>query len=98
MTANNIEFDKYSAKKLTQLTFIDVFIRTIPKRRLLNRFQQNNESKVIIDGVSGTILPGQFVALLGASGKNSIDIINLFRGRKNNSSELSFGEVIWEKH
>ena len=30
------------------------------------------EPKVIIDGVSGTIMPGQLVAIIGASGKLTI--------------------------
>ena len=27
------------------------------------------DTKIIIDNVSGTVLPGQFLAILGASGK-----------------------------
>jgi ABC-type multidrug transport system ATPase subunit len=27
------------------------------------------EEKVIINGVSGTVMPGQFLAIIGASGK-----------------------------
>jgi ABC-type multidrug transport system ATPase subunit len=28
------------------------------------------EPKTIIDGVSGTVMPGQFLAIIGASGKH----------------------------
>jgi ABC-type multidrug transport system ATPase subunit len=28
------------------------------------------EKKTIIDGVSGTVMPGQFLAIIGASGKH----------------------------
>ena len=34
------------------------------------------EPKVIIDGVSGTAMPGQFIAIIGASGKFNLHLIS----------------------
>ena len=59
-----------SHKKKIQLTFEDVLIQTIPQqRKCCNRKAEPEKPKVILNKVSGTILPGQFLAIIGASGK-----------------------------
>jgi ABC-type multidrug transport system fused ATPase/permease subunit len=59
-----------STKKKIQLTFEDVLIKTIPQqRKCCNKNAEPQKSKVILDNVSGTIQPGQFLAIIGASGK-----------------------------
>jgi ABC-type multidrug transport system fused ATPase/permease subunit len=61
---------KASTKKKIQLTFEDVLIKTIPqKRRCGKRPAVEEQPKVILNNVSGTIMPGQFLAIIGASGK-----------------------------
>ena len=58
-------------KKLVQLTFDNIEITAMPPTGKCAKRNKNalKEPKRIIDGVSGTIMPGQFVAIIGASGK-----------------------------
>ena len=59
-----------STKKKIQLTFEDVVIKTVPQqRKCCNKNAEPQKAKVILDNVSGTIQPGQFLAIIGASGK-----------------------------
>jgi ABC-type multidrug transport system fused ATPase/permease subunit len=59
-----------STKKKIQLTFENIQISAIPKKkRCGNKGQAPSQPKVILNDVSGTILPGQFLAIIGASGK-----------------------------
>lgn len=60
-------------KQKIQLTFKNVQIRTTPRaRRFYDRNNEMPETKIILDNVNGTILPGQFVSIMGASGKDTI--------------------------
>ena len=62
---------KNNGRKYLQLTFEDVQITAMPPTGRCAKRAKNalKEPKVIIDGVSGTIMPGQLVAIIGASGK-----------------------------
>ena len=53
-----------------QLTFKEVFITANPvQKKCCKGKGPPAEPKLIINGVSGTVLPGQFVSIIGASGK-----------------------------
>jgi hypothetical protein len=60
-----------STKKKIQLSFENISITAMPltKGCCGKKKNANEEPKLIINGVSGTIVPGQFLAILGASGK-----------------------------
>lgn len=62
---------KPSTKKKIQLTFENLTVKTIPQRKkiLFCEYGQPTKSKTVLDNISGTICPGQFVAMLGSSGK-----------------------------
>ena len=51
-----------------QLTWKNVTISSVPRGRCGRPIPGANE-KVIIDDVSGTVAPGQFLAIIGASGE-----------------------------
>lgn len=59
-----------STKKKIQLTFENVVIKTVPPtRKCCRKIAEPEKPKIILNNVSGTILPGQFLAIIGASGK-----------------------------
>ena len=62
---------KNKNNKLIQLTWDNIKITALPPAGKCGKRNANalKEPKVIIDGVSGTVKPGQFVAIIGASGK-----------------------------
>lgn len=57
-------------KKKIQLTWENIHITAMPAQGKCCKGQgMLKEEKVIINGVSGTVMPGQFLAIIGASGK-----------------------------
>jgi ABC-type transport system involved in cytochrome bd biosynthesis fused ATPase/permease subunit len=67
-----------STKKKIQLTFEDVLIKTIPQqRKCCNKNAEPQKPKIILENVSGTIQPGQFLAIIGASGKYNKSCLQL---------------------
>lgn len=40
------------------------------------------QEKIIIDNVSGTVQPGQFLAIIGASGAGKTTLLNFLSGRE----------------
>ena len=58
---------KSSAKKRIQLTFENVTIESLPLKKRCRRAE--GAPRKIIDNVSGSMVPGQFTAIMGASGK-----------------------------
>jgi ABC-type multidrug transport system fused ATPase/permease subunit len=57
-----------STKKKIQLSFENISISAIPKKKRCGNKGPPAQPKVILNDVSGTILPGQFLAIIGASG------------------------------
>lgn len=58
-----------SANMLMQLSWVDIVITADPPTgRCSNKSGQITDRKIIIDNVSGTVMPGQFLAIIGASG------------------------------
>lgn len=51
------------------------------------------EPKLIINGVSGTVLPGQFVSIIGASGAGKTTLLNYLSGRDISKNLQRVGEV-----
>ena len=52
-----------------QLSWEDITIRAMPPTGRCKPKNALTEPKEIIRGVSGTVMPGQFLAIIGASGK-----------------------------
>ena len=68
---------KNKNNKLVQLTWDNIEITALPPSGKCGKRNKNalKEPKVIIDGVSGTAMPGQFIAIIGASGKFNLHLI-----------------------
>ena len=58
-----------SRKTPVQLTWEDIVITAMPPTGRCKPKNALKEPKEIIRGVSGTVMPGQFLAIIGASGK-----------------------------
>jgi ABC-type multidrug transport system ATPase subunit len=71
-----------SGKKKIQLSFENIYITALP----LGKKRHTEKPKLIINGASGTILPGQFLAILGASGAGKTTLLNYLSGREISSN------------
>ena len=73
------------------MTFDNLTVKTIPKQKgfFFYKYGVATESKTILDKISGTFIPGQFVAVLGASGKLNV-LTTQIRFWKDDVFELSF--------
>jgi hypothetical protein len=79
-----------SANMLMQLSWVDIVITADPPTgRCSNKSGQITEKKIIIDNVSGSVMPGQFLAIIGASGK--VNQNNPIRRRKDHATQLPLG-------
>ena len=85
---------KSSTKKKIQLTFTNLSVKTIAHRKkfLCCEFGERLQQKTILENVSGTICPGQFVAILGSSGNIFQILINYIRCGKNYFLKLLVGK------
>ena len=52
------------------------------------------EPKIILDDVSGTICPGQFLAILGASGAGKTTLLNFLSGREISQNLKKTGNIL----
>lgn len=79
-----------STKKKVQLTFNNVHISALPKKKKCGgKGQAPQQPKVILNDVSGTIQPGQFLAIIGASGKSFLrHLITWYRRWQDHLTQL----------
>ena len=61
-------------KKPIQITWENITITALPPKGKCKPKNSLKEPKEIIKGVSGTVMPGQFLAIIGASGKSLVEI------------------------
>lgn len=67
-------------KQLIQMSWLDITIKAVPPTGRCKPKGAITKTKIIIDCVSGTVCPGQFLAIIGASGKNLQNkILSAFR-------------------
>jgi ABC-type protease/lipase transport system fused ATPase/permease subunit len=65
---------KESNKKKMKMSWENIVISAIPKTKKCGRaIVPVPQPKVILNEVSGTVFPGQFLAIIGASGKLIIE-------------------------
>ena len=72
--------DSREGKSMIQLNWQNVYISTNPTSGCCGK-NKNLEPKVILDNVSGSVLPGQFLSIIGASGAGKTTLLNYLSGR-----------------
>jgi ABC-type multidrug transport system ATPase subunit len=50
--------------------------------------------KIIIDNVDGTVMPGQFLAIIGASGAGKTTLLNFLSGREISQNLVKEGTIL----
>ena len=80
-------------KTKIQLSWNNVKIVALPKAGCCGK-KAVGEPKVILDGVSGSALPGQFLSIIGASGAGKTTLLNYLSGRLISKRLQKDGEVI----
>lgn len=52
------------------------------------------KEKIIINDVSGTVKPGEFLAIIGASGAGKTTLLNFLSGREISQNLVRTGEIL----
>lgn len=81
------------SKTKIQLAWKDVHIQALPKTGCCGK-KGTGEPKVILNNVSGSVLPGQFVSIIGASGAGKTTLLNYLSGRLISKRLQKTGQVL----
>eukprot|EP00343_Euplotes_focardii_P008173 CAMPEP_0205821666 /NCGR_PEP_ID=MMETSP0206-20130828/8763_1 /ASSEMBLY_ACC=CAM_ASM_000279 /TAXON_ID=36767 /ORGANISM="Euplotes focardii, Strain TN1" /LENGTH=699 /DNA_ID=CAMNT_0053117321 /DNA_START=14 /DNA_END=2113 /DNA_ORIENTATION=+ len=73
-------FDDTRKAKL-QISWKGMTIRAPPRAGMCKKVPEGAESVTILDNLSGTVKPGQFLAIIGASGAGKTTFLNYLSGR-----------------
>jgi ABC-type multidrug transport system ATPase subunit len=80
-------------KNPVQITWKNIVIRAMPPTGRCKPKNALKEPKEIIRGVSGTVMPGQFLAIIGASGAGKTTLLNYLSGREISQNLHKDGEI-----
>ena len=78
-------------KLLVQLTWRNVTIKVNEVKRV--RFKKVVNSKIILENLSGTVYPGQFLAILGSTGAGKTTLLNFLSGKMFSPNLIKSGDV-----
>jgi ABC-type multidrug transport system fused ATPase/permease subunit len=77
-----------------QITWKNVTVSVIPKKGMWSKNSHDLKNKVILNNVSGTVKPGQFLAIIGASGAGKTTLLNLLAGRNPSKRLIKQGDFL----
>ena len=80
-------------KNPMQISWSDIRITAEPPKGKCKGKNAPKESKEIIKGVSGTVMPGQFLAIIGASGAGKTTLLNFLSGREISQNLTKTGTI-----
>lgn len=86
-------FKEYKKTKI-QLTWKNVTITAKHPKKRCTKPQEEQPDLVILDDLSGTVKPGQFLAIIGASGAGKTTFLNFLSGKDPSKNLEKKGQVL----
>ena len=90
----NIDTLRQKVKNPVQITWKNIVIRAMPPKGKCKPKNALTEPKEIIRSVSGTVMPGQFLAIIGASGAGKTTLLNFLSGREISQNLSKTGSIM----
>lgn len=81
-------------KQPIQLSWQNISITAMPPQGKCKGRGALKEPKSIIEDVSGSVLPGQFLAIIGASGAGKTTLLNFLSGREISKNLKKTGSIL----
>ena len=88
------DVDRKTNSNAVQITWKNIEIRAVPPTGKCKPKNALKEPKEIIRGVSGTVKPGEFLAIIGASGAGKTTLLNFLSGREISKNLVKTGEIL----
>ena len=86
-------FEAIDEDKKVCLQWQDIEITALPQPGKCGK-KPIGEKKLILDNISGSVLPGEFVSIIGASGAGKTTLLNHLSGRLTATNLEIFGDVM----
>ena len=86
-------FNDLSKPKI-QLTWKNITISAPPKGKMCKKPDETEPDFIILDDLSGTVKPGQFLGIIGASGAGKTTFLNYLSGKDPSKNLKKKGQVL----